>query len=148
MSTPYVGPDLPLLSSDVRGWLASLLPAEKFFPGPEAPKYPRRMVLVTPTQGAGLSTEFAFDQPGFQIHVIGPQSRDTRVNDGAAEAERLIFQVDRAILMALYPISIAGHHITYAQRYGSGPSPLPTDSAGRAHFVATYIMEAESGYAR
>lgn len=146
--TAYVGPELPLLSSDVKAWLEGLLPDEKFFQGPEAPKYPGRMVLVTPAQGGGLSMEFAFDQPSFQIHVIGEQSRDQRVNAAAADAERLIFQVDKVILNQFYPLSIAGHHVTHAQRFGSGPSPLPTDSAGRAHFVSTYLMEAESGYAR
>lgn len=140
-------PELPLLSSEVKDWLAALMPTEKFFQGPEAPKYPGRMVLITPSQGAGLTMEFAFDQPSFQVHVIGPQSRDTRVNAGAVEAERLIFQVDRAILCAQYPTSIAGHHVTHAQRFGSGPSPLPTDSAGRAHFVCTYLVQAETGYA-
>lgn len=139
-------PELPLLSGEIKDWLAARLPDEKFFQGPEAPKYPGRMVLVTPTQGAGLSMEFLFDQPGFQVHVIGPQSRDARVNDSAAQAERLIFQVDRAILTAQYPLSIAEHHVTHAQRFGSGPSPLPTDSAGRAHFVATYLVQAETGY--
>lgn len=144
MSTP----ELPLLSGEVKDWLAGMLPGEKFYQGPEAPKYPGRMVLITPSQGAGLSMEFAFDQPSFQVHVIGPQSRDTRVNASAVEAERLIYQVDKAILMVQYPASIAGHHVTHAQRFGSGPSPLPTDSAGRAHFVCTYLMQAESGYAR
>jgi hypothetical protein len=144
----YAGPELPLLSSDVRAWLAELLPDEKLFQGPEPPKYPGRMVLVTPAQGGGLVMEFAFDQPSFQIHVIGRQSRDGRVNDAATDAERLIYLVDKTILNAQYPLSIAGHHVTKAQRFGSGPSPLPTDSAGRAHFVATYLMEAESGYAR
>jgi len=148
LSTPYVGPELPLLSSDVRGWLAAQFPDERFEQGPEAPKYPGRMVLVTPSQGGGLSMEFAFDQPSFQIHVIGPQSRDARVNEAQAAAERLIFQIDKAILCAPWPMTIAGHWVTHAQRFGSGPSPLPTDSAGRAHFVATYLMEAESGYAR
>lgn len=146
--TAYVGPDLPLLSSDVRGWLAALMPEEKFFQGPEPPKFPGRMVLVTPAQGGGLVMEFAFDQPSFQIHVIGRQSRDGRVNDAAADAERLVYSVDKVILNQFYPISINGHHVTHAQRFGSGPSPLPTDSAGRAHFVATYLLEAESGYAR
>lgn len=144
----YVGPDLPLLTSDVKDWLAALMPAETFFQGPEIPKYPTRMVVVTPAQGAGLSMEFMFDQPSFQVHVVGPQTRDTRVNAGAAEAERLIYQVDKTILMAQYPIKITGHHITHAQRFGSGPSPLPTDSAGRAHFTCTYLFQAESGYAR
>jgi hypothetical protein len=143
-----VGPELPLMSSDVRRWLAELFPDERFEQGPEAPKYPGRMVLVTPSQGGGLSVEFAFDQPSFQIHVIGPQSRDARVNAAAEEAERLIFRIDRAILTTQWPREIAGHWVTHAQRFGSGPSPLPTDSAGRAHFVATYLMEAESGYAR
>ena len=147
MST-YIGPELPLLSSDVRAWLQEQFPDERFEQGPEAPKYPGRMVLVTPSQGGGLSVEFAFDQPSFQIHVIGPQSRDARVNDSAEQAERLIFRVDKAILCAQWPQSIAGHHVTHMQRFGSGPSPLPTDSAGRAHFVATYLAEAESGYAR
>lgn len=148
MTTPYVGPELPLLSSDVRAWLQAQFPNERFEQGPEPSKYPGSIVLVTPSQGGGLTMEMAFDQPSFQIHVIGPQSRDRRVNDAAEEAERLIYRVDRAILTAVWPQDIAGHHVTHAQRFGSGPSPLPTDSAGRAHFVATYLMEAESGYAR
>lgn len=140
-------PELPLLSSEVLDWLAGLLPAVKFFPGPELPKYPGACAVITPSQGAGLTMEFAFDQPSFQVHVVGPQSRDGRVNASSAAAERLIFTVDRAILCAAYPASIAGHHVTHAQRFGSGPSPLPTDSAGRAHFTCTYLMQAETGYA-
>lgn len=152
MST-YTGPELPLLSSDVRAWLSAQFPAAQypgvvFEQGPAPSKYPGSIVLVTPSQGGGLSVEFMFDQPSFQIHVIGPQSRDARVNEAAEQAERLIYQVDRAILTAQWPQQIAGHHVTHMQRFGSGPSPLPTDSAGRAHFVATYLAEAESGYAR
>lgn len=143
MSTPA----LPLMTSEVRVWLAGLLPAEKFFPGPELPKYPGRMAVISPSQGGGLAVEFAFDQPSFQVHVVGRQSRDGRVNDAAADAEQLIYLIDRAILTAQYPTSIAGHHVTHAQRFGSGPSPLPTDSAGRAHFVCTYLVQAETGYA-
>lgn len=148
MTTPYVGPELPLMSSEVKNWLAVLLPEEKFFQGPALPKYPGRMAVITPTQGGGLVMEFAYDRPGFQVHVVGQQSRDGRVNDAAADAERLIYSIDKAILMAQYPLTIAGHRITFAQRFGAGPSPLPDDSAGRAHFTATYIMEAETGYAR
>jgi hypothetical protein len=141
-------PELPLLSSDVLEWVAGLLPAEKFFQGPELPKYPGRCGVISPAQGAGLSMEFAFDQPSFQVHVVGPQSRDPRVNASAKAAEQFIYMIDKAILMIQYPTSIAGHHVTHAQRFGSGPSPLPTDSAGRAHFVCTYLLQAESGYAR
>lgn len=152
MST-YTGPDLPLTSGDVRAWLAAQFTGPEFSgvvfeQGPEPSKYPGRIVLVTPSQGGGLTMEFMFDQPSFQIHVIGEQSRDRRVNAAAEAAERLIYQVDRAILTAQWPQQIAGHHVTHMQRFGSGPSPLPTDSAGRAHFVATYLAEAESGYAR
>lgn len=146
--TTYIGPELPLMTSDVREWLSGLLPAERVYQGPELPKMPERMIVVSPAQGAGLSMEFMFDQPSFQVHVVGPQSRDARVNESAAQAERLSFEVDRAILMTPYPTVIADHHVTHAQRYGSGPSPLPTDSAGRAHFVCTYLFQAESGYAR
>lgn len=146
--TAYVGPDLPLLASDVKTWLEALAPSERFFQGPDVPKYPGRMCVVSPAQGGGLTTEFAFDQPGFQIHAVGPQSRDGRVNDSSAEAERLIFTVDKLILNQIYPTTIAGHRVLYAQRFGSAPSPLNLDSAGRAHFVCTYILEAESGYAR
>lgn len=143
----YVGPELPLVSGDVREWLAGLLPDEKFFPGPTLPKYPKRMVVVSPSQGGGLSMEFAFDRPSFQIHVVGPQTRLERVNEAAAQAEKLIFQVDRAILTAPFPLSISGHWVTHAQRFGAGPTPLPVDGAGRSHFTATYLMEAETGYA-
>jgi hypothetical protein len=144
----YIGPDLPLLTSDIVAWLAAGMPQEHFYQGPELPKDPGRMVVISPSQGGGLSMEFMFDQPSFQVHVVGPQSRDQRVNSSAAEAERLTYTVDRFILMAQYPASIAGHHVTHAQRFGSGPSPLPTDAAGRAHFTCTYLLQAESGYAR
>ena len=146
--TPYVGPDLPLMSSDVRAWLADLMPSEKFFPGPDLPKYPGRCAVVTPSQGGGLTLERAYDQPSFQVHVVGAQSRDGRVNAAFADAERFIFTIDKIILNTYYPTEIAGHRVLYAQRFGSGPTPLPVDSAGRAHFTATYLLEAESGYAR
>lgn len=142
-------PALPLLTSDVVAWLTALLPAgTAVYQGPDLPRFPGAMVVVTPTQGAGLSMEFAFDQPGFQVHTVGPQSRDTRVNASMAAAETLAYTVDKIILNATYPTSIAGHHVTHAQRFGSGPSPLPTDDAGRAHLVCTYLMQAETGYAR
>lgn len=144
----YVGPDLPLLTSDVLAWLEPQLPDEKLFPGPDLPKYPGRMAVISPSQGGGLVMEFAFDQPSYQVHVVGQQSRDGRVNAAHADAERLIFQIDKIILNAFYPLSLAGHHVTHAQRFGSGPSPLPIDSAGRAHFTCTYLFQAESGYAR
>lgn len=147
--TSYVGPELPLLSSDVLVWVSGLLPDEKFFPGPDLPKYPGRCAVVSPSQGGGLTLEMAYDQPSFQVHVVGAQSRDGRVNAAFADAERLIFRIDRAILhVQTYPTGIAGHRVLYAQRFGAGPTPLPVDNAGRAHFTATYLLEAESGYAR
>lgn len=141
-------PTLPLLTSDVVTWLEALLPDEKVFQGPKVPRFPGAMLVVSPTQGAGLSMEFAFDQVGFQIHAVGPQSRDGRVNGSMAAAERLMYLADRTLLMHAYPTSIAGHHVTHAQRFGSGPSPLPDDDGGRSHLVCTYLMQAETGYAR
>lgn len=141
-------PVMPLLTKDIKDWLVPQLPDETIYSGPEVPKYPKRMVLVTPAPGGGLSMEFAMDSPSWQIHVVGPQSRDSRVNHSADQAEELIYKVERAILTAQWPQQIAGHHVTFAQRFGSGPTPLPTDEAGRGHFVATYMFGAESGYGR
>ena len=146
--TSYVGPELPLISTDILGWLTELMPSERFFPGPDLPKYPGRCAVVSPNQGGGLTLEMAYDQPAFQVHVVGAQSRDGRVNAAFADAERFIYRIDRFILNTDYPTEIAGHRVLYAQRFGSGPTPLPVDTAGRAHFTATYMLEAESGYGR
>lgn len=139
---------MTLLTSDLVIWSKIKIPTEQFFPGPDLPKYPKRMVIWSPSQGAGLATEWMTDQPGFQAHVVGPQSRDARVNASAEAAERLAYDVDRMMLTQIWQTEpVNGVRIVRAQRFGSGPSPLPTDTAGRAHFVCTYLIECVSGYA-
>jgi hypothetical protein len=136
-----------LQTKDLRGWLEAQAPDEKFFTGPELPKYPRRCVLLTRSQGGGLEMEFALDNPSWQVQVVGPQSRDGRVNTASEQAEELMMMVDTFILSARWPQTIGTTRVVSAQPFGSGPSPLPVDLAGRTHFTATYVFRAPSGYA-
>ncbi len=133
-------------TKQLRGYLETLIPGEYFVTGPDIPKYPKRMVVVTPAGSAGLVMEDVMDQPTWQMHVVGKQSRDGRVNDSADDAEELMSLVDAAIIGPQYPVMIDGIRVIRAQRFGSGPSPLSTDSGGRAHYVGTYLFEHASGY--
>jgi hypothetical protein len=135
-----------MTTKDLRIYLETLVPGEKFFTGPDIPKFPHRMVILTPAGGAGLSMEDVYDQPTWQAHVVGKQSRDGRVNDSADDAEELFGLVDAAIIGPTYPIMIGTHRCIRAQRFGAGPSPLSADSGGRAHYVGTYLFEVVSGY--
>lgn len=135
-----------LTTKMLREYLGTLVPGEKFFTGPDIPKYPGRMVVLTPAGGAGLTMEDVFDQPTWQAHVLGKQSRDGRVNDSADDAEELFSLVDAAIIGPTYPVFIGGIRVIRAQRFGAGPSPLNTDNGGRAHYTGTYLFEHASGY--
>ena len=130
----------------LRPYPEGLVPGEKFFTGPDVPKYPGRMVILTPAGGAGLTMEDVFDQPTWQAHVVGKQSRDGRVNESADDAEELFALVDAAIIGPTYPVTIGGIRVIRAQRFGAGPSPLNADQGGRAHYVGTYLFEHASGY--
>lgn len=136
-----------LQTRDLKQWLAAQVPDEKFFTGPNLPKFPGQFVVLTRTAGGGLEMEFALDNPAWQVHVVGKQSRDDRVNDAAEDAEELMMTVDALILNADYPVQLGGEKIISAQPFGSGPSPLAPDTAGRTHFTATYMFRSPSGYA-
>lgn len=133
-------------TKQLREYLEGLIPGEKFVTGPDVPKYPGRMVILTPAGGAGLTMEDVMDQPTWQAHVVGKQSRDGRVNESADDAEELMALVDAAIIGPTYPVYIDGIRVIRAQRFGAGPSPLSADNGGRAHYVATYLFEHASGY--
>lgn len=138
---------MSLQTRDLRLWLTGRAPDEKFFTGPNLPKFSGRFVLLTRSPGGGLEMEFALDNPSWQVHVVGKQSRDDRVNNAAEDAEELMMLVDALILNADYPVTLGEERIISAQPFGSGPSPLAPDSAGRTHFTATYVFRSPSGYA-
>lgn len=102
-------------------------------------------VVVSPAPGSGFDMEWAIDGRGWQVRCYGPQSRDPRVNDANVRAEKLAWAAEKALLSYTYPLVIANTRISRVQRFGSGPSPMAPDNAGRVSFVATYILDIPSG---
>lgn len=134
-----------MLNKDLRAWLSGLLPEVPSIPGPGMhDDYTGRHLVVTPVAGAGFSTEWLFENPGFQIRTIGDPFRGDSVA-AMDDAEALAYEVDRAVLTAPFPQKIGGKHVVRIQRLGDITSLL-LDDAERQHMVGTYIVEVQSGY--
>lgn len=132
-----------MLTRDVIEWSRLLLPDVHFEQGPDIPRYPGAMVLWTPNQGGGLQAEHALDTPVFQAHAIGSQSRNRPTAD---EAEELIYAVDRLICQDAWPQKVNGIYVVTAARFGSGPTPVQADNAGRGHFTCNYLFQCATDY--
>jgi hypothetical protein len=140
-----------VLNKDLRAWFKARMtaigyPDEDIIPGPDLDdNYVGRYILITPVSGAPMSTEWLFENPGFQIRTIGEQGRGDPEYQ-IDSVEELAYAADRAILTAPFPQTIGGRHVVRFQRFGSGPVALGNDDADRAEMVCTYIVEVGSGY--
>lgn len=130
-------------TSDLKEWLRARHDDLQFFQGPDIPDYPDAMCILTPTAGGGLSAEQVIDQPAWQLRVAGPQG-DPNVT--AAVAEDLIYAIEADIVINLPNQVLGGRRVIAAQRLGSQPTNLPSDSAGRVHFTVTVMLTTQSGY--
>jgi hypothetical protein len=123
------------------GYGTDLLPMPFFDPGPGADpdvqdQVPDMMVVVTVGGGSGLDMEEVFDRPAIQIRSIGPQAD----YDGA---EKLAYDLDRAMVAIDQSQSINGKWTLIVVRAGGAPSLLLSDDGDRYHFTCNYIWEVE-----
>lgn len=94
---------------------------------------PNRLIIIARTGGPGLAYEGLFDGISFQARIRGAQGDPD-------DAETLADWVDKAFVDSLPPFDLAGHHVTRVSRLGSPPTFLLTDSAGRTHLTANYVI--------
>lgn len=111
-----------------------------FHAGVDEPEVPGRIVMLTPSTGAGLSTEWLTDSRGLDVITIGEQND----YDGA---EDLAFWVDRTILGAGGSRLMGNEWVIDVQRFGSAPYNTEHDNADRYHFTASYLYEVQSNLA-
>jgi hypothetical protein len=96
-------------------------------------KSPDRLVILTRTGGPGLAYEGLFDGISFQARTRGAQGDPD-------DAEDIAGYVDSAFVDASTPFDMSGHHVTRISRLGGPPAFLLTDSAGRTHLTANYVI--------
>lgn len=106
--------------------------------GPEVPKDAGTVVVVSWLPGAGLSVEGALSTPGAQLRVIGPQGNVPAARELAARLDAAL------VLRDAWPGFVGGRYVVGVQRSGGEPSHDRTDTAGRAHYVCTYLFTVES----
>jgi len=136
--------------SHLRNYLQSYLtslgydPLPTFNPGPgedanAVDVSPGRLVLLSKLPGAGLSVEYAFDRPAFQVRVAGKQGD---YDDG----EKLAEDCDTGLLKVDHSQYLEDVWVTSIVRAGGNPALLLIDDADRYHFTCTYIAEAATGW--
>lgn len=130
-------------TGDLIGWLETRPVEIKYFQGPNIPDYPDKMCVVTPAPGGGLDVEMSIDNPAWQLRVIGPQGDP---NATASVTEDLIYAIEAEIILNAPRVVMGGKRVKASQRFGSQPTNLPPDTAGRVHFVVTVLLTTESGY--
>ena len=141
----------PILTADlcdfIRTWLAANgLRDWRVTEGPDSfKKSPSKEICVSPSPGGGLSQEMHLEALSWQLRVYGPQSKDGS-GRSSAEAEEMAWYLDRLMItMEESGMVINGKRINTSQRFGSPPSVMPKDRAGRSNYVTTYVWEVESG---
>jgi hypothetical protein len=140
---------VPVATSDLIGWLTSLgwdgtqETGAPLVMGPYIPDTPDKLVILTPTPGAGYLREGATDMCGFQARVRGPQG-----GDGSPEAqeaaEALAYALDALIFGAAYPVALpSGRIAVHAHRLGGAPAPLSgePDDGDRFEYTTAYLIE-------
>jgi hypothetical protein len=138
---PIATRDLITWLSAQGGWDTSQETGVPFFLGPYIPDTPDRLVILTPTPGAGYAREGATDVCGFQARVRGPQGGDGSP-DAQAAAEALAYRLDALIFGAAYPVRLpSGQVIVTAHRLSGAPAPMMPDDADRVSFTCQYLIE-------
>lgn len=127
---------------DLAAWWygKGLVPEVHVYEGPDLPADPGPCVVVTWTPGPGFSMEQMLDTVAFQVRAIGPQ-------ENAEEARVLATMLDRAFTWHMWPGIIGERYVVEVRRAGGKPTLDRLDSAGRTHYVCTYLadVEADSG---
>jgi hypothetical protein len=124
---------------DVVAWLTDQgMTAKASYDG-LLPPSPDLLVVVAQTGGPGFSVEQAYDSVSFQLRSRGLQ------RDGGVSARDLAWQADFALIpppMAapLVPCMIGSQFVNLVTRVGGPPAFLLRDSAGRSHYVCSYIF--------
>lgn len=152
MTTPPLGK--PILTGDlcrfIHDWLGSYgytgPEGWRVTEGPDSQKRSGMEICVSAAPGGGLTQEWMLETLSWQLKVLGPQSRNDTDNRSANQAERMAWILDRLMItLESSGMVIDGKRIVNSQRFGSPPAAMPKDRAGRASYVATYILEVESG---
>lgn len=124
---------------DLAGWLLDRsgwpdgVPLVK---GPYLPTKPDRCVILTSTPAPGPVGEWVQEVIGFQFRTRGSSGATA---DGYDDAEALARAVDAIVLAEPKPVhTIGGRACSLVT--GGPPAMLVRDTAGRHHFVATYLF--------
>lgn len=99
---------------------------------------PDRLILLTFGPGAGLSVEYAFDQPAMQVRTAGIQM-------DYEDSEKLAFDVDRGLLKFDHSQMMDGVWVASITRAGGQPYLLGRDKGDRYHWTCNYIIQAKAG---
>ena len=106
--------------------------------GPEISNDPGAQLVVTWLPGAGLQLEGMLSTPGFQVRTIGPQGNREAARELAERVDAELVLRDR------WPAFIGGRYVVTVRRAGGEPAHDRNDTAGRAHYVCTYLADVEA----
>lgn len=107
--------------------------APKVVPGPRAPEFSKAdtVGLVTMLPGAGLALEGLFDQPAFQLELIGRERDQDKLEDAFTV-------LDRALIWLDVPADLWGVRVVQVGRTGGGPAATQQDEHQRVSYACSY----------
>jgi len=117
-------------------WLTALPTAlsVKFNPGPRKIEFVRADTagLVSMLPGAGLAPDGLFDQPSFQVEIVGRE----RDRTGLRQSMEL---VDQTLIGLDSPGALWGTWVNWVGRTGSGPAQGQEDEQDRISWACSYL---------
>jgi len=117
---------------------AGLHPKVAVYEGPDLPNDPGACIVVSWMPGPGYSLEQMLDTPAFQVRTLGPQNAPDQARILASMLDVTLTQRTR------WPKVLGDTYVVEIRRAGGKPALDRTDSAGRTHYVCTYLADVEA----